>query len=227
MFSFTHKRVQRAMGGASLLGSMMLAGCSANFGTVTANGGPIATTGSSSTKLVGTVHGGQQPVSGAKVQLWVAGTSGYGSAPTALGPVQTTNSNGGFTLGSYTCPSGGYLYITAAGGDPQLSSGAVTNTSLAMMSALGNCTALAALPSIQINEVTTVAAVWALNQFMSSTGTALSSTTTTPSDMVGTKSSNLQGLANSMGIAGVLANFGTGASPEQTRLPVRLRLRLR
>lgn len=64
--------------------------------------------------LAGSLHGGQQPVSGARVYLLAANAAGYGSASTSLltvgsgtdstGTYVTTDAGGGFTLGGkYTC----------------------------------------------------------------------------------------------------------------------------
>jgi trimeric autotransporter adhesin len=100
----------------SLLGSLtlMLAGCSANFGDV-ALSGPQQTDGGA-IALRGSIHGGQQPISGATIQLYAAGTSGYGSAAAPiLTSTVATDANGGFSIsGDYTCPAGGLIYLTAA-----------------------------------------------------------------------------------------------------------------
>src|SRR5438445_4103263 len=72
------------------------------------------------------VHGGQQPVSGATLQLYAVGTTGDGSAATALlTQAVTSDANGNFDItGAYTCPSASTLvYITATGGNPGLSPG--------------------------------------------------------------------------------------------------------
>ena len=78
----------------------------------------------------GIVHGGQQPLSGAVIQLYPVGTTGYGSAGTGLisGAAQSTagialtDANGNFNItGKYTCPSASTLvYLTATGGNPGL-----------------------------------------------------------------------------------------------------------
>ena len=36
--------------------------------------------------IKGVVHGGQNPITSAAVQMWTVGTSGYGSAAAKLGP---------------------------------------------------------------------------------------------------------------------------------------------
>jgi len=73
--------------------------------------------------LQGHIHGGQQPVSGASIQLYAAGTSGYGTGATSLlsAPI-TTDANGNFTITSASpCPTSiSQLYIVATGGNPGL-----------------------------------------------------------------------------------------------------------
>ena len=76
-----------------------LVGCSGLASNVTA--APVT-----ALQLSGSVHGGQQPVSGATIQLYAVGITGDGSAPTPLlTPSIQTNAAGGFILtGLYTCP---------------------------------------------------------------------------------------------------------------------------
>ncbi len=122
-------------------------------------------------QLGGKVHGGNQPMNGAVVQLWQVGTTGYGSAPTALGSSTTTDANGNFTLtGAYSCPTGSTLvYLTGTGGNPGLTSG-TNNSASVLLLALGACGSLSSAKTVVVNEVTTVASVYALAQFMNSTG---------------------------------------------------------
>jgi hypothetical protein len=151
----------------------------------------------------GVVHGGQQPVSGATVQLYTVGTSGDGSAATALlAPAVTTDANGGFTLtGKYTCPSASALvYVVATGGNPGLG-GTVNNAALALMAALGPCGNLTGSTYIVINELTTVAAVYSLAPY---TGSATA---------VGSGASEQTGLASAFTLAAELVNTATGTSP--------------
>jgi len=86
-------------------GVLGLSGCTANFGDV-ATSGPAAVSAVGAA-IQGNVHGGQQPVTGATIQLYAVGTSGYGSAATPLlTKTVTTDQNGGFSIsGDYTCPS--------------------------------------------------------------------------------------------------------------------------
>ena len=162
--------------------------------------------------LHGVVHGGQSPVDGAVMQLYAVGNGGNGTGATPLIKSTVKSVNGGFTItGDYTCPAdingqGVPVYLTATGGNPGLSTanGSVNNTALAMVSALGSCDTLyanAATTTLNINEVTTAAAAWALAPFATSlTNIAASST-------------NMQGITNAMLTAQQLADPTTGSSP--------------
>jgi hypothetical protein len=158
-------------------------------------------------QLRGSVHGGQQPITGAAIQLYAAGTAGYGSSATPLLTTSvTTDAAGSFSItGDYTCPSStSQLYIVATGGNPGLAQG-TSNAATALMAALGPCSLyggqLTLNPNlfITINEVTTVASVYALAPFMSGDATH-----------VGASSTNVAGLANSFAVVNNLVNTTTG-----------------
>jgi streptogramin lyase len=146
---------------------------------------------------------GRQPLIGGSVELYAAGTSGDGSGGTALlsGPL-TTDANGAFAVpAGYLCPSGAsQLYIVARGGKPG-SPVAAANSAIALMAVLGACNQIAASSQIVVNEVTTVAAVYALSQFLSSGGN------------LGASSTNATGIANAVATALALANVTAGSSP--------------
>jgi sugar lactone lactonase YvrE len=154
--------------------------------------------------LTGAVSGGNQPVSGATIQLYTAGASGNGSAATAMitSSTVTTSSTGAFSIvGTFTCVhSTDQVYITATGGNPGLITG-TNNDGIVMMTALGSCGNLATLPAIAINEVTTVAAVYALAPFMGSSYAKIGATST-----------NSAGIANAFLNAQLLASSSTGAA---------------
>ena len=126
----------------ALAGLAILGGCAGvpTISPTTVEDNPMALPG-----ISGMVHGGQQPITGATVKLYVAGSTGYGSAATyttgndLLGNnTVTTNSSGGFNItGDYTCPSSSSLvYIVASGGNPGLT-GTVNNTASTLVAALG------------------------------------------------------------------------------------------
>src|SRR5206468_8722791 len=115
--------------------------------------------------ITGNVHGGQQPVAFSTVQLYTVGTTGDGSAAAPLlAQTVTSDAGGNFSItGLYSCTGATLVYLTATGGQP---GPGITNPNLAMMTALGPCSSLTPSTFIQINEVTTVAAVSALAPFM-------------------------------------------------------------
>jgi streptogramin lyase len=138
-------------------------------------------------ELHGSVFGGRQPISGAQVYLFAAGTGATGTASTSLikaatgttkntatGPLKgdyyvTTDSTGSFNLsGDYSCTSGQAVYMYAVGGDPESGQGnTFTNNYAANMAVLGICpgTTLTQISFINLNEVSTVAAAYSFAGF--------------------------------------------------------------
>jgi hypothetical protein len=145
-------------------------GCGANQAS-----SPSLTGTSTARTLEGNVYGGQQPVVGATIQLYAAGTTGLGQGAESLiaAPLPTTNANGAFTF-TYNLPStSSHFYIVATGGSP--GSGNTANPNIVLMAALGGCTGSTTIPSssININEVTTAAAILELQPYIAApTGTA-------------------------------------------------------
>jgi len=124
---------------------------------------------STSADLSGILHGGPNPVVGATVTLYATQSNGYGGAGKQL--AQTTSaSNGGFsfTASSYTCPAGQQAYITAAGGNTGSNS---ANANSVLMAAIGPCGSLGSGTVIWVDEPTTIAAAYALSNFITMTGT--------------------------------------------------------
>jgi hypothetical protein len=183
---------------------LLLTGCANMLSTAPADNALDSSAG-----LTGIVHGGQQPIVGATVTLWAAGNAGYGSAATQLAST-TTSATGTFTFhpsggANYTCPLSSsstesqYIYLTSEGGQPTTS---VTNSAAYLMLALGKCsTVLAANPYVVINEVTTVASVFALQQFFNPT-----------TESIGTSATNITGLANAFATVNNLITASTGTA---------------
>jgi len=147
------------------IASSLLVGCSANFGSV-----QPSTSKTSLAGLKGNVHGGQQPLANAYVYVYAASTAGYGaeSLPLFTEPA-ITDGDGSFTItGAYSCTAGQQVYIYVSGGE---SSGRLTdeNAGSGLLAVLGTCPGdgnfLAAVPYIAVNEVSTVAAAYALAPF--------------------------------------------------------------
>ena len=145
---------------------------------------------------------GSQPIAGATIQVYAAGTTGNGSAPTVLlSTPQTTDATGAFTVpAAYPCPaSSSQLYVVARGGNTGTSTS--PNSAITLATVVGPCNQVTASSQFVLNEVTTVATVWGLSQFLA-TGASL-----------GASSTNTQGLTNAFATVANLANLTTGTSP--------------
>jgi hypothetical protein len=165
---------RRRFSSSSSIGAALLAAAAL---TVTGCGFDSTQSGPSagSATISGIVHGGPNPVIGATVKLYATASNGYGGAGTLLGTATTTtNSNGGFTF-SLTYPlsncTGQQAYITAASGNTGSNS---TNNSSLLMAAIGPCSSLSSSTVIIINEESTIAAAYALSNFITISGTGSS-----------------------------------------------------
>jgi hypothetical protein len=180
-----------------LSSSLLLAGCGA-----VPTDQPAAALGAA---IQGRVIGGEQPITGAAIQLYAVGNSGNGLAASLI-PFNnsvTSGAGGTFNISSdYSCPtpSNTPVYLTATGGNPGLS-GTVDNTYIALVAALGPCNNLSGSTNIIVNEVTTVAAAWALAPFATSL------------THIGATGTNFTGITNAFTLADQLANTATGQSP--------------
>ena len=198
--------------------SLLLSGCSL------APAGAVAVKGSA---LHGTIYGGQQPVTGATLQLYAAGNTtygvGYNAGNSALIPAgsyylggapgcvasgsQTCYANvvsdgsGSFTItNDYPCPTSTTpVYLVATGGSS--ANGSAANPNLGLMVALGACGLLSSSTSVSLNELTTVASIWALSPFMTSIAN------------IGTSATNSQGLLNAFAAVNKVVNIGSGSFP--------------
>lgn len=194
---------------------LMLSGCAMT------SSGPSDT---SIASISGFVHGGQSPIQGATVNLYVTSTAatGYGQAATLIG-TSGTDVNGNFSISpsatSSNCPAGQQAYITSAGGYPSGSPG-LANNSILLMAALGDCSNVSASTSVNINEVTTVAAGYALSGFMTTAanGPLFQANVSAPAAnraATGTISA-AAGLPHAFLNAANLANYATGTANTQT-----------
>ena len=153
--------------------------------------------------LSGNVKAGTQPVVGASVFLYAAGASGYASASSKIATA-TTDKNGNFTeAAGYACPSPtSQMYLVATGGKVGANA---ANPNLSLMTALGNCNGLGS-SAVVINEVTTVASVWATSPFAANDELTGNSSYL----YLGTSSGNLSGLANAFAAVNNLVDITTG-----------------
>jgi hypothetical protein len=163
----------------------------------------------------GTVRHGQVPIVGARVYLLAANTTGYGNvsvsllesaatgASDSIGAYVATAADGSFAIeGDYACTANTQVYIYALGGD----AGSGNSPASGLLAVLGNCPSSGsfstATPNIVVNEVTTVAAAYAMAGFatdathVSSSGSPLAQT----------------GIANAFANAANLVDLATGAA---------------
>ena len=152
--------------------------------------------------MQGSVYGGQQPIAGATIQLYQTGSTGYGTGATELISGGTkTDSKGHFNItGLYTCLPGTQVYITSVSGQP---TPGVTNSAAVLLAGLGPCETISSIPFIALNEVTTVASVWALSPFLKG-------------QSVGAPPTNQTGLANAFADINTLVNIGNGTAMPST-----------
>ena len=159
--------------------SALLTGCA----TMTSIA-PSAAVVSQSGTMKGRVHGGSQPVAGATVSLYFAGQSGLRSTatPQSLAATTITAADGTFsfikdtpgsshdgTTSTYACPATGgppLVYVIAKGGNTQDATSGYNNTASAFLAALGFCSDINASTIVNMSEVTTVATLAAVQQYM-------------------------------------------------------------
>ena len=181
------------------LGTLAAANYSFTFGTGTltitpANNNP-------GVGFTGRAMAGIQPIVGATVQVYAAGTSGNGSAGTVLlTNTLLTDGAGAFNVPSgYACPAASsQLYVVVRGG--YIGAGAA-NPAIALATPIGACNQLASGSQFVINEVTTAATAYGLAQFLS------------PGGNIGSSATNTKGLSNAAATVASLANLTTGTSP--------------
>jgi len=190
-----HLRMKLVAGLAAAATALLLDGCATAPGSGTV--APVVP--APAVRLHGNVHGGQQPVSGATIQLYAVNTTTAKGASTALiSSTVLSDASGNWSItGDYTCPTGAQVYIAATGGNP----GAGANSGIALIAGLGPCASLTPSTYIFINELTTVATVYALAPFMADVA------------HVGAAPANLQGLVNAFQTEAALVNTTTGSTP--------------
>ncbi len=167
--------------------------------------------------ITGRVHGGQQPVVGSQIFLYAAGKTGTASAPRAMltAPVVTVGGGSFNITGLYSCQAGDQVYIVASGGD----AGAGPNASIGLMAALGPCSSLqanAASTFIDINEVTTVGAVYALAPYMTGVQNLGSDATTASSNALAAAFASSKTMVDTSAGQALATSTGNGIVPQTT-----------
>jgi hypothetical protein len=193
---------------STLLAAMALTGCEGGTSMIAPEKPVVATSAH------GRVMGGQQPITGASIYLYAAGAGGYGGAATSLLTASAgnqdgsgnwyvkTDASGNFAItGDWSCPalpSPSYLYVLALGGNPGVAS---ANPNIALLAALGPCSGVSASTYVTVNELTTVASVWALAPFM------------TGMTNIGSSATNQVGLGDAFAAVTSVASILTGTAP--------------
>ncbi|SNS72333.1 Streptogramin lyase [Granulicella rosea] len=186
--------------------TLLVAGCGTGLSHVAES---VPQGGGSAIVVNGSFHGGQQPIVGATVQLYAVGTRGlYSPATPLIGTTVVTDANGGFNIaGKWDCTSNTntygvnpLIYIVGTGGNPGLG-GTVNNTASALMAAIGPCSSFTSTSYVSVNELTTVAATFALAPFMGSYA------------QIGASGTNAPGLVNAFQTASLLVNPSSGTMP--------------
>lgn len=170
--------------------------------------------GDSQARMIsGVVHGGQAPVQGAFIRYFATTSAGYGGTLTPIGTA-TTASDGTFTISvTGTCPSGQFGYLLASGGNPGLGAG-TNNQALLLAAAVGPCSGINSGTIVNINEVTTIAAAYALSGFLPVGGAGITYAALQGSSAPGvtTSATNTQGLTDGFLNAANIVTVSTGSA---------------
>jgi len=181
----------------SVVSAWFLAGCGVTPYT--------AATNTNTMSISGTAFGGQPPITGATIQVFATGQTGYGSAPSFLGGA-TTDSTGHFQVTNFTpCSDPQQVYLVATGGNPGLSPSNTNNSAIRLVAALGTCSSVGASTVVNVNEVTTIAAAYALSGFAD-----------VANFNIGTSSTNPSGLQHAFLNAANIVNFTSGSANTTT-----------
>jgi streptogramin lyase len=149
------------------------------------------------------MESGSNPVSGAAISFYAAGSSGPGTGATDLLGSQTvtTDTSGKFSIPDFQCGSGeAQVYLVGRGGSANPVA-AGDNQALVLMAALGDCGSVGSSTTVLMNEVTTAAAAWALAQFIGKDAA------------IGASATNATGLRNAFLTAANLADTSKGTAP--------------
>jgi hypothetical protein len=213
--------VRPVAAGLAAMAFAMLAGCGVN-------GSAPSTNYNSPVILQGQVFAARNYMAGAIVKVYETQPNGVAANGTYTGTAKllttvTANTTGGWSVQGLSCSSPDQLYVTAEAGVPYasgLNSTSLTNNpNSLMMTAIGDCSILTSasattnVTSMVTNEASTVAAVWALRNFISLSGTTVNVTSSATNyggtSGVGTPT-NFAGLAHAFLNANNLSPYKIG-----------------
>ena len=203
--------------------ALFVTGC-ANMASTAPETNPF----SSGATLKGVLHGGNQPVSGATVNLWFAGqlpsasilaatttsaNDGTGSFSFVKNPTNGIANSG--TTNQFSCPSSGggndpLVYVVAKGGNT-INDGDATknNTAAAFIAIYGRCSLLSSASQVYMSEATTAATMAAVSQFFNPV------TETIAADGVGQQLIIINQMPSTIAL---LANLTTGNAATSTTI---------
>lgn len=202
--------------------AMLTAGC-ANMATTASHVNALDT----SANLSGRVHGGNQPVSGATVNLYFAAQNEYGAAKLVATTTTSNDGTGSFafvqnttspdtgTDNTFSCPTPGaspLVYVVAKGGNT-LNNGdsGVNNSAAAFIAVYGTCAQLATTPGfVDMTEVTTVATMAVVQQFFDPATDSISA------DGTGQQYNIMLNIPNTIAL---LVNAANGTAVSSTVIP--------
>lgn len=174
----------------SLASSALLASGCSNLVSTAPGSGAV----SSAANLAGRVHGGNQPVAGATVNLYFAGQTGITKAATLAATTKTADDGAGSfsfikapidglpntgATSTFSCPSGAgtpYVYLVARGGNTlNTHVPTVSNTASVFIAPVGLCTSITGSTFTYMSEAVTAATVAAVHQYMNGANDDISS----------------------------------------------------
>jgi hypothetical protein len=185
---------------------------------------PMTNPFSSPADVSGNIHGGNQPVIGATVNLWFAGQN----SAAVLAATTTTNSTGFFTFqkaannlpntgttSSFSCPTTGagsdpLVYVVAKGGNTQNNGNASqNNAAAAFIGVYAICSTITSANQLNMTEVTTVATMAAVQQFYNPANDNITA------DGTGQQKTIVTNIPNTIAL---MANAATGVGVPSTSL---------
>lgn len=213
---------QRTLVALLASGAMLMAGCSTMGTSPSGGANPLVTSGT----LTGKVHGGNQPVSGATVNLYFAGQA-LGATATHVATtttasdgsgsfnfVQNTTSPNNGSDNTFSCPTNigsPLVYVVAKGGNTLNNGNAsVNNSAAAFIAVYGRCADLASHNFVDMTEVTTVATMAAVQQFFDPSNDSITA------DGTGQQYGVMLGLTNTIAL---MADVVHGTAVTSTVLP--------
>jgi hypothetical protein len=199
--------------------AIFTAGCSNMTSTA-----PDTNSFSTAATLSGRVHGGNQPVVGAAVQLWYAGQA---PAAPALAASTVTDSTGAFsftkdatdgetptTVNEFSCPTvsgttNPLVYVVSIGGNTLNDGSSANNTAAVFLGVYDVCNNLGTPHFLHLSEATTAATMVAVQQFFNPAFDTLSA------DGTGAQKLIVQNVKNTIAL---LANIADGSVSGTTTL---------